>query len=414
VSSNQIPISREASKILGRRLLRLLARLSSRRGIRHAVTAIETGDGSFQWSGVARGEATDGTPIHKNTPFFIASVDKLLTATVILKLREGGDVGLDEPISAYLPETLAGGIHRLDGVDYTGKITVRHLLTHTSGLADWLEDRPRRGRSLFERLTRDGDVELGIDELLRTVREELVPHFPPQPVDAKRQKVRYCDTNFILLIAIIEAVTGRGLHEVHDELLFRPLKMRQTWLAGRSEPLDPAPAPAMLWAGDKPLEIPLMLRSSWGIYSTTWDMLTFLRALVTGAVFDQPSTAASMQQGWRRFGFPLDAAALRSPSWPIEYGLGIMRFHDPVLKLMGRLPRGIRPLYPAPALIGHTGSTGSWLFHCPGLDLLLAGTVDQATAGAVPYRFMPKILKALDDWRAWHGTAEATDAGSAP
>jgi hypothetical protein len=38
-------------------------------------------------------------------------------------------------------------------------------------------------------------------------------------------------------------------------------------------------------------------------------------------------------------------------------------------------------IYPAPAVIGHTGSTGSWLFQCPQLDLLLSGTVDQATAG---------------------------------
>jgi CubicO group peptidase (beta-lactamase class C family) len=155
----------------------------------------------------------------------------------------------------------------------------------------------------------------------------------------------------------------------------------------------------MLWAGDRPLEIPLMLQSSWGIYSTAEDTLTFLRALTTGAVFDDPSTLALMQQCWKRFGLPLDRAALRSPSWPIEYGLGIMRFHDPILRLLGHLPRVIRPMYPAPAVIGHTGSTGSWLFYCPDLDLLLSGTVDQAAAGIVPYRFVPRILQAVDHCR---------------
>ena len=103
-----------------------------------------------------------------------------------------------------------------------------------------------------------------------------------------------------------------------------------------------------------------------------------------------------MQSEWRRFGFPRDAAALRAPSWPIEYGLGIMRFHDPLLKLIARMPRVIRPVYPAPPVVGHSGSTGSWLFHCPELDLLMSGTVDQATAGRVPYRLVPKILKAVD------------------
>jgi hypothetical protein len=57
----------------------------------------------------------------------------------------------------------------------------------------------------------------------------------------------------------------------------------------------------------------------------------------------------------------------------------------------------IAPFGRVPPLIGHTGSTGSWLFHCPQRDLLFAGTVDQATAGALPFRFVPKLLRALGD-----------------
>jgi hypothetical protein len=52
---------------------------------------------------------------------------------------------------------------------------------------------------------------------------------------------------------------------------------------------------------------------------------------------------------------------------------------------------GRRPV----TLVGHSGSTGSWLFHCPELGVLLAGTVDQATAGPVPFRLQPKILRAV-------------------
>ena len=48
-----------------------------------------------------------------------------------------------------------------------------------------------------------------------------------------------------------------------------------------------------------------------------------------------------------------------------------------------------------PELIGHSGSTGSWLFRCPQLDLFLSGTVDQATAGAVPFRFLPRLLRVV-------------------
>lgn len=141
------------------------------------------------------------------------------------------------------------------------------------------------------------------------------------------------------------------------------------------------------------------MRSIWGIYSTVDDMLKFLRALVRGYVFAEPATLELMQHRWNRFALPRDRAALRLPSWPIEYGLGLMRFHDPFLQLLSRVPRPLVPVYPAPAVIGHTGSTGSWLFHCPDLDLQLAGTVDQVSAGAVPFRLVPKVLGAVDDAR---------------
>jgi D-alanyl-D-alanine carboxypeptidase len=58
-----------------------------------------------------------------------------------------------------------------------------------------------------------------------------------------------------------------------------------------------------------------------------------------------------------------------------------------------QLPRIFTPLRRIPAVIGHTGSTGTWLFHCPELDLLLCGTADQVTAPALPFRLVPKIVR---------------------
>jgi len=45
---------------------------------------------------------------------------------------------------------------------------------------------------------------------------------------------------------------------------------------------------------------------------------------------------------------------------------------------------------------GHTGVNGSWLFHSPELDVIVAGTVDQMTAGAVPFRLVPRLLTMLE------------------
>ena len=227
---------------------------------------------------------------------------------------------------------------------------------------------------------------VGISEIQFLVTPIGFPHFPPQDLSAKRQKVRYSDTNYMLLIAVIEAVTGQPLHQVHEQLLFRPLDLRHTYFLGHSQPLDPTPEPTVLRFEGRPLHIPLMMRSLRGMYSTAGDTLAFLRSFVRGEVFQDPASLASMQQRWNRFSFPLDRAALRSPGWPIEYGLGIMRF---------RLPRVFTPLHPMPPVLGHTGSTGCWLFHCPQWDMLLSGSVDEVTAGAVPYRVVPKILQIL-------------------
>jgi D-alanyl-D-alanine carboxypeptidase len=138
------------------------------------------------------------------------------------------------------------------------------------------------------------------------------------------------------------------------------------------------------------LNLPLAMRSmgpDGGLVATAEDALAFLRALTRGEVFDDPATLALMQERWNRFCLSLDPAALRTPGWPIEYGLGMMRF---------RLPRLFTPFRPMPAVVGHTGSSGSWLFHSPLLDLLLVGTVDEASSGAGPFRFVPRLLKVLE------------------
>jgi CubicO group peptidase (beta-lactamase class C family) len=260
------------------------------------------------------------------------------------------------------------------------------LLSHTSGLADWLEDNPKDGPSLIDRVLDEGDMALTIEDMVSVVRDQLKPHFPPQDPAAKHPKARYSDTNYMLLIAIIEMLTGQPLHQVHAQLLFEPLDLRHTYFPGLSHPIEPTPEPMTLRAKGQPLHIPLLIQSVRGVYSTAADTLTFLRQFVRNEVFQNRETLASMQKIWNRFGFPLDRAALRSPGWPIEYGLGIMRF---------RLPRVLTPIYPMPSVLGHTGSTGCWLFYCAQWDLLLSGSVDEVTAGAVPYRIVPKMLKIL-------------------
>jgi D-alanyl-D-alanine carboxypeptidase len=371
------------STAVAARLQDLLRGLMAQKQVKHAIVAVESVDRSFRWMGVAGDAHPDGTPLREDTPIFIASVTKLYIAATIMKLYERDLIGLDKPISTYLPQSLIGGIHRLGGVDYTDMITVRHLLGHSSGLPDYLEDRPEGGQSLIERLVKK-DLSWTIEEAMQIVRDRLTPRFPPQPPDAKRQKISYSDTNYQLLIAIIEAVTGQPLHTVFSEMLYAPLGLKHTFHPGTSA--GPAPEPATLWLEEQPLDIPLAMRSFGDLVSTADDMLRFMQALIRSEIFAQPTTLDLMMGSWRSFGFSLNLAPT-SPTWPIEYGLGMMRF---------RIPHLFSPLRPIPAVIGHTGVSGSWLFYCPRLDVLLAGTVNQATAAALPFRFVPKLLRVLD------------------
>lgn len=361
----------------------LVQNLLSKKNINHAIAGIVSSDDSIRMITTAGVADENGTPMEKNTPFFIASITKLFISTVVMKLYEDGKLSLEDPVSKHLPENLVSNIHKLKGVDYSHRITVQHLLSHSSGLPDWIEDRSKGGKSFVEKIESEEDRLITIDEVMNIVRENLSPHFPPQPFNSKRIKIRYSDTNYHLLMAIIENITGKILSDVFNEMIYQPIGLSQTFHPEQAD--NYKLKPALVWNEDNPLNKKLLIQSFRDLYSTVDDLLKFIKALVQGKIFRRRSTFEMMQR-WNRFGFPKDKAALRQPGWPIEYGFGLMRF---------KLPRWLSPLKAIPEIIGHTGSTGSWLFYCPERDLYFCGTVDQVTAGAVPFRFVPKLLHTL-------------------
>lgn len=365
-----------------------LERLVARPDVAHATFAVRSGDGSFTWRG-ALGEARpDGTPMTVDTPYFVASIDKLVTATAVFLLAERGSLDLDAPMLAYLPAELGAGLHVMGGTDRSDRVTVRHLLSHTSGLADYLEDRPTGGRSLVEETLAQGDTGWSREAAFARVRERLRPHYPPQDLNRPRARAQYCDTNYLALKTILEVVEGRHAADVYRSLVFEPLRMDATWVASHDDPQrEWTAAAAMLWAGREPFDAPATLRSTYAMYSTLDDQLALLRGLVEGRLFGDDLGAFERMAGpFRRFRQGFDPAALRRPGWPIEYGHGVMRFDLPWL---------LAPFNRPPAVVGHTGSTGSWAFHCPALDVDLVGTVDQVNAGPLPFRSVGSWLRAL-------------------
>ena len=370
----------KGSDSLADQLEAILQEMAAMKNIPNALMAVEKMDKSFAWVGATGDAQPEGTPLHVDTPYHIASVTKLYIASTVLKLIERNLIQLDQPMMTYLPEGVVEKLNQLTKVGFVEQITVQHLLSHSSGLPEYLEDRPKGGRGFVEGIL-EADHAFTLEDILDFIRD-LPPHFPLQPLDAPKRKVRYCDTNFQLLIAIIEAVTGSSLHEAFATNLYQPLGLEHTHHPGERADVD---EPAALWVENQPANIPLALRSFGDLYSTVDDQLRFMRALMRGEVFDDPATLNLMTGQWNTFGFSLNPVRL-SPGWPIEYGRGMMRF---------KIPRLFSPFRSVPAVVGHSGATGSWLFYCAELDVLLVGTVNQLSAGAMPFRFMPKILQAV-------------------
>ncbi len=371
----------------------LLDDLIARKDIHSAVLSVVSGSGDFRWAG-ARGEVSPGgAPMAPTTPWFVASITKLFIASLVMRMAEDGELALEDRIVDRLPASITDRLHVLDGDDRTDQITVEHLLAHASGLADFIEDypsTPRGGgadrRNLVEILVKDGDRAWSLDDTARWVRERLRPHFVPQRLDEPRIRIRYSDTNYQLLIGIIEARRDAAFSTVLEDLILNPLGLEDTWLPGHPRRSGPEPDVAALYAGEEVVRLPRFLAAIADLNSTCEDLLRFFRAAVGGRLFRDARTWQRAQSRWHRFSLPLDRAALRQPSWPIEYGLGVMRV---------RVPRLITPLQPLPQVVGHTGSTGTWLFHAPEPDLYFTGSVSQMTAGAVPFKVFPRVLRAV-------------------
>lgn len=331
----------------------------------HAVLAVEDDDGR-RWVGAA---GPDAAP---DSPFFIASITKRFIIALTLQAHERGELDLDSPITEVLPAPLVRGLHVRNGVDRTASITVRHLASHTAGLPDYFE-RVEGGHSLFRRLRAGRDARWSLEDVLRVTREHQHPHFPPQNLERPRVRARYSDTGYQLLIAALQEATRSTYATLLRERMLAPLNLRDTWLPTHAP--DAARTHLPLHDGRRLVSVPGIMASSNDLVSTTSDLLAFERALTAGPLFTDPATRHVLTEQPHRL---RNAPVLR-------YGLGTMLFTVNRLTL----PR-VGPV----TLVGHSGSTGTWLFTCPELRVRLAGTVDRTSAQKRPFRLMAACLRA--------------------
>lgn len=148
-------------------------------------------------------------PASLHTKFGIGSIGKTFTATAIMLLQKEGKLSIDDPVNKYL-----------DSLPETWKdITIRNLLTHTSGIIDYLSGFP--GYPGIEE-TRD----VATPEPTEAQFIKMVTSYPLNFKPGERWA--YCNTNFVLLGFIVHRVSGKPLPEFMNEHVFRVLRMKET------------------------------------------------------------------------------------------------------------------------------------------------------------------------------------------
>lgn len=208
-----------------------------------------------------------GIAITPASIFHVASISKQFTAMAVLLLAERGRVSLDDDVRKYIPEL----------PDYGDRITIRHLLTHTSGLRDQWDLLNLAG-------WREDDV-ITEDDVLNIVIRQRGLNFRPGT------RYLYSNTGFTLLAIIVKRVSGQSLRVFADSNIFQPLGMTHTHFHDDHTMLVPnrtsayQPRPGGGWK----VSIPVFdTYGATSLFTTTGDLLRWEQDFTAPAVGDAP------------------------------------------------------------------------------------------------------------------------------
>jgi CubicO group peptidase (beta-lactamase class C family) len=313
----------------------------------------------FSWFGASGN-------LSNEQPYFIASTTKLFTTSIILKLKSEGKLKLEDKISKYLDKPIMNGLHIYKGKDYSDEITIKHLLAHTSGLADYFQGKGTNGKSLEDDIKNGNDQFWTFEQAIERTKA-MKPLFIP----GTKNKANYSDTNFQLLGKIIDFITNKSYSSNCEELIIKPLNLSNTYLY--KDATDKAPK--TLYYKSNELDIPKAMSSfgaDGGIVSTSAEMLIFIEAFFTGILF--PKEYVNNLQDWNKIFFPMKS------------GIGIHLF---------KLPWIFNPTGAVPYFIGHSGLSGALAYYSPKENLFVAGTVNQVAHPDISFKTMIKLTQKM-------------------
>lgn len=325
---------------------RVFATWSDAEGPGCALGVSREGKIVFQ-NGYGMANLETGAPITPATIFHVASISKQFTAAAILLLVKDGKLSLDDDVRKYLPEL----------PDYGHRITIRHLLTHTSGLRDqWNLLSMARGRFEENRIT-EADV-------LEIVPRQKALNFVPGT------EYLYSNTGFTLAGTIVRRVSGTSLRAFAQERIFAPLGMTQSHFHDDYTMLVKGRSSAYARGADRLWHVSIPNFDTYGatsLYTTVGDLLRWTANAATPTVGD----ADMIRQMW--------TSATLANGDTTGYGLGITS-----------------EVYRGATLIGHGGADAGYRAHLAtfpehGLSIAVACNA----ASAVPSALMRGVADVM-------------------
>lgn len=307
-----------------------------------AVTVVVTPKGISHLGVVGHADTARTRPLTRDSIFWIASMTKPITAVAVLMMQDAGKLSIEDPVSKYIPE-FTGPL---------GKVTLRHMLTHTSGMGEATPEELREAKKLAD----------------------LVAVYARKPLQFEPgSQWKYCQSGINMLGRVVEAVSGQTFPAFLEARIFRPLGMKDTtfYLTDKQAPRLVTPARK---DGDKLVDAPIAFlhgkaatdrdryaAPNGGLFSTGPDYARFARMLLNGGAvggkrYLSPEAFAMMtrvQTGSLKAGF------IPGHGWGL--GVGVVE-----------TPEGQTEMV-KPGTFGHGGAYGTqaWIDPKSGVALIL-------------------------------------------
>ena len=239
-----------------------------------AVMVIKDSEVKYRnFRGVA--DLDSNTPITADTPFYIASIGKQFTAVSIMTLAERSQLSYDDKLVKYFPEFAS----------FAGGITIRHILTHTSGLIDHLG------------IVKDNVTGWTNEDVVKLLQKENRVIFQPG------EKVSYSNSGYVLLSMIVEKISGESFAAFLKKNFFGPLKMAHTYVAVRGARVPDRVRGYTQTEGKwVTANYDAFTTGSGAIYSTLddlekWDRSFYTERLIKASTLKLASTANKLNNG---------------------------------------------------------------------------------------------------------------------